>query len=75
MKVSKLNTVNVVETIDGIIENLFSFPDTPEGNIQVEKLFETLCKENNFDDEEVIFGLEEGYLEQENYKLFIVHSS
>jgi hypothetical protein len=72
----KLQTVNVVESVDSTLSAIHSFSEDEEGNKEAEALFTKIAKENGFDDEDVEFGLEEGELtlDDTNYALFIIHS-
>lgn len=72
----KLNTVNVVEYVDGTISSVRSFSDDEDGNKEAEELFAKIALENDFDADDVDFGLDEGVLEKDDtgYQLSIVHS-
>jgi hypothetical protein len=70
-----LKTVNVVEYYSNTIQAVTSFNDDAAGNWEAEFLFTTIAKENDFSDEEIEVGIEEGYVEKENYQLFIVHNT
>jgi hypothetical protein len=71
----KLNTVNVIEFFSENIRNVTSFTDDVEGNKEAEKLFSDIAKENGFSKNYIKIGLEDGYLERDDYNLFITHSS
>lgn len=81
----KLSTVNII-TREGFrepeIEALTSFPDTPEGNIEAEKLFVKLVKERvptdvlNKEYEEYIEQcIKNGIIEFTTTSILIVHSN
>ena len=69
-----IQTVNVIQYNKGSIWNVLSFPDTDEGNNEAEAAFTYLAKQNKFRDEDIEIGLEDGYCEQGEYQIFIVHS-
>ena len=73
----KIKTVNVIEYVDDSILGLTSFNDDQEGNQEAKELFKTLNKEHDSEVTENELGLacQEGYYEQGNYQLFLVHSS
>lgn len=70
-----MNTVNVIEWFGDTIQNLTAFEDTEAGNKEAEALFTHLAQENEFSTILILSGLEDGYLERRDYKLFLVHSS
>ena len=72
----KLQTVNVIEYFSDTIQAVHSFSDDKEGNAEAEKLFGEIAKENEFSDEDVEVGLDNGYLDRncDNYTLYITHS-
>jgi hypothetical protein len=77
----RLNTVNVIETVDGVPQSLRSFIDNPEGNARAEKLFKRLVKEHNkeggpkFSDEDFTDMMDDGVYDDDcGYCLFITHS-
>lgn len=60
-----MNTVNVVIIKKNAVDELFSFPDTSEGNLQAEKKFvermsECLSNYDNYTSEDVDACLENG---------------
>lgn len=69
----QLKTVNVVESFSETVQGITSFSDDEEGNKEAEELFAELAKEQGFDDEEILVGLEDG-LSRYNYSLYIIHS-
>jgi len=83
---SPIATVNVVETVDGKINSIRSFPESPEGNKAAERLFRRLHKEHNDPDgttgverptrAEFRAMLDDGIYDDEcGYNLMIAHSS
>ena len=75
---TKQNTVNVVESINGTINQLLAFSDTPEGNVVAEQVFTTLFREHDavLSDEDLQVAIEEGnYNDGNEYQLFLVHST
>jgi len=75
-KAIKLSTVNVVEYVDGTLSSIRSYTDDPEGNKEAEEFFAACAKANDFDDNDIEIGLEEGRLEatMTDHKLFLIHS-
>jgi hypothetical protein len=74
-----LSTVNIIESIDGRIQQLKSFPDDEKGNLAAENLFIKLIKENDAEDRQNFLGidyyLDEGVYNNFDYYLYIVHSN
>jgi hypothetical protein len=72
----KIETVNIIEYLDGTIASVVAFSDTPTGNKEAERLFVACAKENKFSKKEIETGLEDGYLDHSDsdYRLFICHS-
>jgi hypothetical protein len=74
---SKVNTVNVVEYVNGTLQSVRSFIDNPAGNKEAEALFLACAKDNDFSEEDVETGLEDGILShsESDYQLFLIHSN
>lgn len=74
---AKLNTVNVVESIDDILNSIRAFSEDPDGNKEAEDCFKAIVKENMPDviDEEMGIFIAEGYFEQGNFQVFLAHSN
>lgn len=74
---NKLSTINVVEVLDGTIQNLLAFFDCTAGQIDAEILFEKIARENEFSRDEIEEGLVKGELShsENSYRLYIVRSS
>jgi hypothetical protein len=72
-KEMKINTVNVIESVDGGIVGLTAFQDTPEGNKEAEAHFKKICIEQRggFDED----WLEDGLCELSNWNVVIFHST
>jgi hypothetical protein len=77
-----LSTVNVIEIPDTshmAVQQLVSFPDTPEGNKKAEALFIQLVNENGgpLGKDIAVFDemLENGYYENGTYYVCLVHST
>lgn len=71
----KVVTINVIEYLNDSVQNIYSFHENPEGIVEAETLFTKLAEENGFDKEEIEFGLEDGYVDdEEGYQLFLAHS-
>jgi hypothetical protein len=68
--------VNVVEYVDGTLSSIHSWKDDPEGNKEAEEFFTICAKANDFDDDDIEVGLEDGYIESvtTDHKLFLIHS-
>ncbi len=71
----KLSTVNVIESVEGSIIGVVSYPDIPEGNVLAEIAFTERATENGFDADEIEVGIDDGHLEKGTYDLFLVHSN
>lgn len=73
----KINTVNVIEYTDDHIIGLHSYPDTPEGNKAAEKLFASICKDNDVTGEDLDSCLEDGLCESSDgsWRVVIFHST
>jgi hypothetical protein len=71
----RIQTVNVIQYDSEGMQGIFSFSDDEEGNKEAEKLFRELAKENNLPDDSIECGIEDGILEMNDYKLYLVHSS
>ena len=72
-------TVNVIETVDGQIFGHRSFHDDEEGNRLAERLFHAVMIENGLNaygdaDQRFAQAVEDGYWEDDNYKVVISHS-
>lgn len=73
-----LNTVNVIEINEGVILSIRSFKDDKQGNIEAEKLFTKIIKENDINkiDNDIEHYLERGYYDNDyDYQCCIAHSS
>lgn len=80
----KLNTVSVIESENGIINQLHSFTDTPKGNKAAERVFRRKVRERHDPDgttgEKISRADMDEFLDngtydaQEGYQLFLVHS-
>jgi hypothetical protein len=72
----KLNSVNVVEYVNGSLAALYAFSDDTEGNKEAEAVFRKCAEDNDFDEESIALGLEDGSCSHSDsdYQLFIIHS-
>lgn len=68
-------TVNVIEGDDNGLVSLVSYHDNFEGNRLAEERFRKIAKENDFTEDRILDGLEEGTLEQNGWKIYIMHST
>jgi hypothetical protein len=79
MKVAKpkrlVHTVNVVECIDGVPNNLTAFADDPDGNLKAEELFIKLANDRRLIPEEITIAIEDGYFIHGVNSIFLIHSS
>jgi hypothetical protein len=82
----KLATVNIIELLTDSLQNVYSFPDTPEGNAEAEVQFKACHLQHNDpdgttgvacpDDEEWKYMLDDGTYDDDcGYKLLITHSN
>ena len=71
----KIPTVNVIETIDSIPQQIVSFKDGKKGNKEAETLFTKMAKENGEKNCDVEADLEEGIYTSGSYNVCLVHSS
>ncbi len=74
-KVKRLHTVNVIETNDGVPNNIVSYPDNKGGNKEAESLFGKIAMENGAIKEDVINYIEDGYYEKGTYTVYLTHSN
>lgn len=72
-----LSTVNVIETIGGVVRQVVSYPDDARGIKPAEELFSRLARENDstLTDPEIQAGLDDGYIDVGDYTVSIVHSN
>ena len=71
-----ISTVNVIEYIEDSVQSVRSYEDNESGNVEAENIFKIIVKENDSEitNEELEVIIEDGYYEQGNYQLFLVHS-
>jgi hypothetical protein len=67
-------TVNVIELLGGVVNSIYSFPDTHEGSTNAENLFWKLGEENGMLLRELNDYLNDGIFEEGSYELLITHS-
>lgn len=72
----KAQTVNVIEYSNDVIKNVNSFSDDNEGNAEAEEHFKTIIQEcdSEVTDEEMEVFVEDGFHEQGDWQLFLVHA-
>jgi hypothetical protein len=71
----KLNTVNVVEIIEGTVRAIHSFTDDVDGNKSAQDLFLRLCQENEVPpDENIDAAIEAGQITNGYWELVLIHS-
>lgn len=82
LRVTKLHTVNVIETIDGVPQSLRAFADNKAGNKLAEECFKSLVEEHNkdngpkFDAEDFEDMFSDGVYDDDcGYVLFLTHST
>ena len=66
--------VNVIEYVEDDITGVTSFSSDQAGNKEAEEHFAACAKENGALDEDIESFIEDGYFEQGNYQLFLIHS-
>jgi hypothetical protein len=71
----KLNTVNVLETIGNLPQNLHSFKEDNKGNKEAEALFTKLAKVYGAAEADMPSYIEDGIYECGNYSLYLIHST
>lgn len=74
-----MKTVNVVVIKKNAVNELFSFPDTPEGNVKAEKKFvermsECLSNYSDYTSEDVDSCLENGFAKFGDGSICITHN-
>ena len=72
---SKLNTINVIEYASGAIQQVFSYENTDEGIKEAEEMFVHLAVGNGMNKDDTEYCLDDGLYEQEEYQVFITHST
>jgi hypothetical protein len=71
---SRISTVNVIEYVDNTVQQIISFEDTVEGNIEAEKMFVSFASINSCPKKDIINCINDGIYEDGSYQVFIVHS-
>ena len=71
---SKIDTVCVVETVEGLLTGVCSFDETAKGNNEAEELFKQIALENGGEQEELESCFDNGYFDKGTYAVFITHS-
>ena len=73
---AKINTVNVIERTDEGEYSIKSFSDNVKGNKEAEKLFKSIVieREETIDKNYIVDYLDEGFYEDGNYELVLIHS-
>lgn len=72
---NKINTVNVIEYADNTVQQVFSYVENREGNIEAEDMFAKLAIANGMAKTDIFDCLSDGIFENGNYQVFIVHSN
>jgi len=72
-----IDTVNVVEYSDDSILGMKSWEENEAGNKEAETTFKDIIKEHDLDvtEAELDVFVEDGFHEQGDYQIFLVHSS
>ena len=70
-----LNTVNVLEILDGTPYQIKAFQDNIEGNKKAETLFRGLVKEKGVKNKDIDSYLEDGSYEYYDYGVYLIHST
>lgn len=69
-----INTINVIESVDGVINNLRAFPSNKYCIPEAEALFKKLAIDNGAEAKVVNVHIEDGYYKRGNYMVSLVHS-
>ena len=74
-----MNTVNVVVIKKNAVDELFSYPDTPDGNLKAEKKFlermsECLSNFDEYDDDDISSCLDDGIAKFGTGSICITHN-
>jgi len=72
---AKLNSVNVVEIIGCLVQEIDAFSDDQEGNNEAEELFRKKALENGATAEDMQTYMDDGCYCNGDYDIFLVHSS
>lgn len=73
--ITKVSTVNVIETVDGVPNQLFAFTDNKAGNKSAESLFARVAMENGMPKTDAEAAIEDGYHENGTYTVYLIHST
>ena len=72
----KIPTVNVIEMVDDMVVGMSSFPTNVEGNIEAQKLFTKICKENTtLSEREIKVCMGDGIVKDLTWKVLFVYST
>lgn len=71
----KTATVNVLEVINHVPQQIFSFKDDKKGNKEAEAIFTKMCKENGASDRNMNSYLEDGFFDYDDCGIYLIHSS
>jgi hypothetical protein len=61
----QLNTVNVIELIDGVVRAVYAYTDDGRGNKEAEMMFKQIGRDNGYADQEIDAAMDDGYLGSE----------
>ena len=71
----KIPTVNVIESISlDEISSIRSYPDNKKGNKAAEKIFRKIALENGALKVNLQSHIEDGYFQEDSYKVYLIHS-
>jgi len=72
----RIQTVNVLEILQSDPCSVRSFEDSEEGNLQAEKLFSELIRENdsNVGPEDIKESITDGHWTGDYYSVWLIHS-
>lgn len=76
VEVAPINTVNVIRLSDGQVTDMFSWPESPEGNKAAEKKFSELVVAAGCPPKDVESYIEDGYFQiKKHHDIMLVHSN
>jgi hypothetical protein len=75
IRVVKLNTINIIEYEDQIIQQVVAFHNNPEGVEEAQKLFAMILREHGAKGIEIDIALEDNIWDSgDGYQVFLTHS-
>jgi hypothetical protein len=75
METLVMNTVNVIEVLNGSINSLQAFIDNEDGNALAEKTFHDILIEHGVEEDDIDSYIEDGnYSDDNGFEVNLVHS-